>query len=334
MADTITCNVYSRFINNDKRWIPYPISKESPQLGVKLTINEILELLTHSEVWVCDSSTNGNINTNNLNNYFPDFIPPYNRGSGSGGGGEGGGGGSITVFDNFTSLGDPYISGFVTSDWIVRDLPVRLVEYIKNSGNYDQVILTDILPRYTDKIVIDMQFGAATGLSNNLPFFGVVGTDFAYYAAIWADATNVWNSMSVYNHFNYTSDKSSNVISVSDTIKYQGNNPRQVFTLSDSTATWGNRSINFSDQINPYFSEVESPIVFFGLEKLGTITKFSEFELMLYSVKLYDTNNVQLCDLRPAERKSDYELGLYDMINDKFYSNSGNGTFEKGAYIL
>lgn len=112
MADTITCNVYSRHIWNDKRWIPSPISKESPQLSVELTIEEILELLTHSEVWVCDASNDSNINTNNLNKYFPDFIPPYNRRSSEGGGGVT----SYTQLSDKPSINGSTINGDMSGD--------------------------------------------------------------------------------------------------------------------------------------------------------------------------------------------------------------------------
>ena len=87
MAGTITCDVYARGYNTETGWIPYPVSKVSPQLGVELSLDEILELLTHSEIWIYDGSTHTNINTNNLNTYFPEFIPPYNRGGASGGSG-------------------------------------------------------------------------------------------------------------------------------------------------------------------------------------------------------------------------------------------------------
>lgn len=96
MAGTISCDVYARGYNTDTAWIPYPVSKKSPQLAVDLSLDEILELLTHSEIWIYDASTKTNINTNNLNTYFPEFIPPYNRG-GAGGGGGGGGNGVVTL---------------------------------------------------------------------------------------------------------------------------------------------------------------------------------------------------------------------------------------------
>lgn len=32
-------------------------------------------------------------------------------------------------------------------------------------------------------------------------------------------------------------------------------------------------------------------------------------------------------------RKADGEIGLYDIVNNRFYTNSGTGTFEKGPDV-
>lgn len=52
--------------------------------------------------------------------------------------------------------------------------------------------------------------------------------------------------------------------------------------------------------------------------------------LRLYNCKLYDGNTI-LRDFVPCYRKSDGEIGLYDKVNDKFYTNEGNGEFIKGG---
>jgi hypothetical protein len=47
---------------------------------------------------------------------------------------------------------------------------------------------------------------------------------------------------------------------------------------------------------------------------------------------LYD-NNVLVRDFIPCYRKSDNEIGLYDVVNGVFYANAGSGTFTKGNNI-
>ena len=52
----------------------------------------------------------------------------------------------------------------------------------------------------------------------------------------------------------------------------------------------------------------------------------------LYYVKIWD-NDTLVRDFIPSYRVSDGEIGLYDLVNDEFYSNKGTGTFIKGNDI-
>lgn len=52
----------------------------------------------------------------------------------------------------------------------------------------------------------------------------------------------------------------------------------------------------------------------------------------LYYAKLWD-NNVLIRDYVPCYRKSDNVIGLYDLVNNVFYTNQGTGTFLKGADV-
>lgn len=54
--------------------------------------------------------------------------------------------------------------------------------------------------------------------------------------------------------------------------------------------------------------------------------------MQLYSGKIYE-NNTLLYHYIPVRRVSDKALGLYDIINEKFYSNAGTGTFTAGPAV-
>ena len=49
----------------------------------------------------------------------------------------------------------------------------------------------------------------------------------------------------------------------------------------------------------------------------------------IYSCKIYEGNNI-IRDYIPCYRKADNVIGLYDLANGVFYTNSGTGTFLKG----
>ena len=52
----------------------------------------------------------------------------------------------------------------------------------------------------------------------------------------------------------------------------------------------------------------------------------------LYSCKIYEGENL-VRNFIPCYRKSDGEIGLYDLVNDVFYTNQGSGAFTKGADV-
>lgn len=50
----------------------------------------------------------------------------------------------------------------------------------------------------------------------------------------------------------------------------------------------------------------------------------------LYYAKFYESGDLKV-SLVPCYRKSDGEIGLYDKVNNKFYTNAGTGEFIKGG---
>ena len=62
-------------------------------------------------------------------------------------------------------------------------------------------------------------------------------------------------------------------------------------------------------------------------------TPSSYSHLSLYSCKFYEDNNLLVRDFVPCYRKSDGVVGLYDIVNDEFYTNSGTGVFTAGPEV-
>ena len=52
--------------------------------------------------------------------------------------------------------------------------------------------------------------------------------------------------------------------------------------------------------------------------------------LRYFYIEFYDNNDTLVRNFIPCYRKSDTEIGLYDLVNDVFYTNAGSGTFIKG----
>ena len=214
-----------------------------------------------------------------------------------------------------------------------------LIEYIKNSGNYDQIIITDIIPVFSDKIELDIKFGAATVETvSDDKFFGCYNNSsaaYSYYGSLYL-SSNSYANIGIYNHFKYESGNTGdNFFTYPDGISYDGTSSvRHTLTVQGSTANWNNSTRNFSSYYNQSFSDPQIGIAIFGMNKVsGDADCFSQCNLTVYGVKLYDSNNTLLHDLRPAERGANGEAGLYDLVTHRFYGNAGNGSFVKGPAI-
>ena len=73
------------------------------------------------------------------------------------------------------------------------------------------------------------------------------------------------------------------------------------------------------------------PIYLFALNSTRTPSDISN-GVRIYECQIYD-NSTLVRDFVPCYRISDNVAGLYDMVNDVFYTNAGTGVFTKGSNI-
>ena len=211
------------------------------------------------------------------------------------------------------------------------------VEYIKNSGNYDQIILTDIIPAFSDKIELDIKFGAPSVATVwDRPIMGCNGTTpstFLYTVTLYLASND--SNLGCYNHFKYeTGNTGRNFFIRPSGISYDGSSSvRKTLTMKGSTATWGTDSKEFSSEYNSSFIDPQIGIAVFGRAGQSSNTIFNSCELTVYGVKLYDSNDTLLHNLVPVKKLSNNEGGLYDTVTNKFYGNSGNGSFVTGPAV-
>lgn len=60
---------------------------------------------------------------------------------------------------------------------------------------------------------------------------------------------------------------------------------------------------------------------------------FTEFTRRIYYCKYWDLNDNLVRHFIPCYRIEDNEIGMYDIVENKFYTNQGIGAFQKGADI-
>ncbi len=73
-------------------------------------------------------------------------------------------------------------------------------------------------------------------------------------------------------------------------------------------------------------------LVCFGSKRVSNFGAIGEYEY----VKAYMSTDesIPLCDLIPCYRKSDNEPGMYDLLGNAFYTNTGSGAFEVGPDVI
>lgn len=74
-----------------------------------------------------------------------------------------------------------------------------------------------------------------------------------------------------------------------------------------------------------------SNLALFAQHYNGTYRTTGDFNI--YSFKYYDKTDNLVCDLVPCYRKSDGEIGMYDIVRKIFLTNGGAGKLVKGADV-
>lgn len=204
----------------------------------------------------------------------------------------------------------------------------RILEYIESSGT--QYIDTGISPAsYLNTLVIqaDMQYTSVpTGSSTQSYLFGT-----GYYSSTSSNRKNI-----VMGYRGATSTSSFAMLNggqLSDATTISGASldaNRHIFTISQPEHYYqiDDRNKTFSSTIT---SNLTANLLIFAGRATGSSGNNVNYysSARLYSFKIYN-NTVLIRDFVPVERLSDSKVGLYDLINDQFYTNSGTGNFTAG----
>lgn len=107
-------------------------------------------------------------------------------------------------------------------------------------------------------------------------------------------------------------------------------NQRTTISVIDKLLTYGDGTTE--ELVTSYANPTKASMIIFATysKDLNQIYRFSKMKL--YNFKLYNSSNV-VRNYIPCYRKSDGEIGLYELIEGRFLTNQGSGTFNKGLDI-
>lgn len=206
-------------------------------------------------------------------------------------------------------------SDSVTQQWVYGDMAVALppsrlpsayqeVEYIESDGT-GQYIDTGITPIGTTTIILDFEF------KNTFVSWGGV---FGAYSSNKHFAVT-WQANDGVVHYCHGSSESGD--------KTFTRNKRYVLKIGEMLSATSDSCFNYS----PSTFTADTSIWLFTYAH-----STSTFAEKIYRFQHYENGLIQH-DFIPCYRISDSVIGMYDTVNDVFYTNSGTGTFTKGGNV-
>ena len=181
-------------------------------------------------------------------------------------------------------------------------LPVgyKLLEYIESSGT--QYINTGFRPNQNTRVTMELS-------TSNSGSYTIFGTDAGWTSNGFAIGVGFGHYGSNTTSFSGLNDGAKHSIDFNKNSIYIDNALKSTF----SSATF----------------QMDTDMVGFANNRSGAIQELTTMKL--YSFKIYDNSTI-VRDFIPC-KNSGGEVGLWDDINRKFYSNAGSGNFIAGAVI-
>lgn len=137
-----------------------------------------------------------------------------------------------------------------------------------------------------------------------------------------------WNTGSGYYHNSSSSSNEYTQYHSNTMLNYKGS----VNTTQEISVNKGNVSINgvaINTMSYSSFTQNYTTYVFAG-NNAGAVEQ--PFAFKLFYFKISENGNL-IRDLVPCYRVADNVIGMYDLVNDVFYTNAGSGTFAKGQDV-
>ncbi len=184
------------------------------------------------------------------------------------------------------------------------------LEYIESTGT--QYIDTGYKPSNNTKIDMTVSFASVA----NGHIFGSRMTNTGGGGFAVATITNIFA-------FDYNGDR---VYGISPTV---GTVYRIVKNGAENQISYGTTVNTYSNSASTF--SVDATMALFGINTAGTITS-SAASIKIYSAQI-EESGVLVRDFVPARRDNDGVIGMYDMVNNEFYTNQGTGTFTAGPEV-
>lgn len=214
--------------------------------------------------------------------------------------------------DNFKIFGNSIQETFLPDEY-------QWVEYIE--GKRGPYINTGIIPN--NNTCIDLTF-RSINYSQSQYILGVRDSAINY-AMNGSSSRTDWdirfNGNTIYSNIQRTNDKMQSIISMED-----GDGVWILNNLNTGTSN----SFNITNQ--KVSATLPLGLFCYMANDPSQTNTYTHYDLMVYSCGIYE-NGTLVKAFIPCYRKSDKVAGMYDLVNNEFYTNQGNGEFIAGPEI-
>jgi hypothetical protein len=209
--------------------------------------------------------------------------------------------------------------GALTKGLDLLELPsaYQRVEYISTNTTTGQYIDTGVIPSYVNGMKFDMEFMPMTAASRYCLLANYNSGNGQLSFEI-----NTSNQARYYLNGGTPDVKSSNTVNAGaiNHVQFYYDGTKYITNLNGTVLT-GSTSI----------TTVPNYSMFMFLDRANRSNVFTK-QLRIYGCKIWVGDEL-LRHFIPCYRKSDNAIGMYDIVNYKFYPNQGTGSFTKGSNI-
>lgn len=194
-------------------------------------------------------------------------------------------------------------------------LPIEYqqVEYLTNSGT--QRIDTGIIPTNSTSIDITYQSLMPTGTSQYIAGSRLNQSTTVEYAINGSSSNSYWDV------------RLGGATTTITDVNRMTNKYRSILQLNNGVGTWTlthtTSGTTYTKNISGAKVNATANLFLFAYNNLDTNTHIN---LRIFACKIYEAG-VLVRDFIPCYRKADNEAGMYDLVEDKFYTNAGSGYF-------
>ena len=215
---------------------------------------------------------------------------------------------TVTLDFEYGTLPTPTKTGYTFGGWELLPDGYTQVEYIQSSGT--QYINTGYKLQNTDQLIVDMLVGQSGG---SYVEFGFRSDSSAKNSMYSIDGRFVYGDA---NGYVASSDK---LVTINERhlIIVNGNN-----YFVDDVKTTMSKTFTNGNNLDLYL---------FAYNNNGSVGAQSP-STRIYGVQIINSSRACVRNLIPVRNPSG-ALGLYDLVENKFYANAGSGTFTAGADV-